>query len=124
MSADLARAFKNKAIVLHPPNAEVHGRPCLAVPAPDGFKDLLSRPIGNVLPTFARLGRELWQRYCDHPAFLLIPTSAPTMLMQGAFVPLEMWQWVYATAVTALMVTALAFWANRAFLRHVVMGAR
>jgi len=60
----------------------------------------------------------------QHPALLLIPTSAPTMLMQGAFVPLEMWQWVYASAVTVLMVAVLAFWANRAFLRHVVMGAR
>jgi len=60
----------------------------------------------------------------DHSVFLLVPTSAPTMLMQGAFVPLETWEWVYAVTVTALMVAALATWAHRAFRTHVVMGAR
>lgn len=55
-----------------------------------------------------------------HPAFLAIPSSAPTMLMQGAFSPLETWEWIYAVGYTAAQVVLLTIWAYRAFDAHVV----
>ncbi len=57
----------------------------------------------------------------EHPAFLIIPTSAPTMLMQGAFAPLAAWQWFYAIAYTAASIMGLTIWAYRAFNRHIIM---
>lgn len=58
-----------------------------------------------------------------HPILLVIPTSAPTMLMQGAYVPLAPWQWIYATLYTMVLIWALAVWAYRAFEVHVVAKA-
>ena len=59
----------------------------------------------------------------DHPAMLLIPTAAPTMLIQGAFVGLEPWQWAYAVGGTTLALTVLGVWARRAFVTHIVRRA-
>jgi fluoroquinolone transport system permease protein len=56
-----------------------------------------------------------------HPAFLIIPTSAPTLLMQGAFVQLATWEWVYAFGYSAAMILGLSIWAYRAFQTHIVM---
>lgn len=56
----------------------------------------------------------------DNPLFLIIPTSAPTMLMQGAWLNLEVWQWVYALGYSALQVIVLCIWAFRAFDTHIV----
>ena len=58
-----------------------------------------------------------------HPVFLVIPTSAPTMLMQGAYVSLTPWQWVYASVYPAALILLLAMWAYRAFDKHVVAKA-
>lgn len=57
------------------------------------------------------------------PFFLLIPTSAPAMLVRGAFVPLETWQWVYGLGYTAFLLVGLAWWAQRAFIRYIVEKA-
>ena len=57
----------------------------------------------------------------EHPAFLIIPTSAPTLLMQGAYIQLAAWEWLYAIGYTAAWMLGLAFWAYRAFDRHVTM---
>ena len=61
--------------------------------------------------------------WIEHPAFLFIPTSAPTMLMRGAYVPLETSEWAYAIATTVVIVAGLGLWAYRAFNTHVVMRA-
>jgi fluoroquinolone transport system permease protein len=53
--------------------------------------------------------------------FLLIPTSAPTLLMRGAFFPLETGEWLYAIGYTGLMLAGLMIWAYRAFNTHIVM---
>ena len=58
----------------------------------------------------------------EHPAFLIIPTSAPTMLMQGAFIPLAPWEWIYGIAYTAAMIGGFTVWAYRAFNKHVIMN--
>ena len=57
----------------------------------------------------------------EHPAFLIIPTSAPTMLMQGAYLPLATWEWLYAVGYTAAMIMGLTIWAYRAFNTHIIM---
>ncbi len=62
-----------------------------------------------------------FMNFVTNPAFLIIPTSAPTMLMKGAFVTLEAWEWVYALAYTAILIAGLSYWAYRAFHTHIVM---
>lgn len=59
--------------------------------------------------------------WVKHPLLLAIPTSAPAMLMQGAYVQLAAWEWLYAIGYTAALVVGLAVWAQRAFRTHVVM---
>jgi fluoroquinolone transport system permease protein len=58
----------------------------------------------------------------EHPILLVIPTSAPTMLIQGAFVPLTPLEWVYAVGYTGALLGALSLWSCRAFHSHVVMN--
>lgn len=58
-----------------------------------------------------------------HWAFLVIPTGAPTMLMLGAFRPLETWELVYALGYSALQLAVVAIWARAAFDRHVAKNA-
>lgn len=57
-----------------------------------------------------------------HPAFLLLPPSAPTMLIRGAYLPLTLWEWGYALGYTALALAGLTVWAYRAFHTHVRMN--
>ncbi|MEM7538423.1 MAG: hypothetical protein AAF639_40015 [Chloroflexota bacterium] len=57
----------------------------------------------------------------EHPLFLAIPTSAPTLLMQGAYIDLMAWEWLYAIGYTALIIAGLTVWAHRAFQTHIVM---
>lgn len=59
--------------------------------------------------------------WVEHPLLLIIPTSAPAMLMQGAYVQLSAWEWLYALGYTAALVVGLAAWAQRAFHTHIVM---
>ena len=54
------------------------------------------------------------------PLFLIIPTSAPTMLMKGAFVPLTTEEWLYAFIYTAVILVVLTVWASRAFQTHII----
>lgn len=54
------------------------------------------------------------------PLLLLIPTSAPTMIVQGAWASLEAWQWAYALAYTALSIIIFGVWARSAFQTHII----
>lgn len=56
-----------------------------------------------------------------HPVLLIIPTSAPALLLQGAYIPLTTWEWLYALGYTAVLVVGLAVWAQRAFHSHVIL---
>ncbi len=58
----------------------------------------------------------------DHTVFLLIPTSAPTVLMQGAYQSLSAWEWLYAVGYTTATLIGLSLWARRAFEKHIVMN--
>ncbi len=57
----------------------------------------------------------------EHPIFLVIPTSASTMLIKGAYVQLPLWQWIYAILYTSITILVFAFWAHRAFTKYITM---
>ena len=59
-----------------------------------------------------------------HWAFLLFPTSAPIMVLRGAFMPISAGEWGYALGYTAVLVIGLTFWAFRSFKRHILKEAR
>jgi len=59
----------------------------------------------------------------EHPLFLLPPTSAPAVLMLGAYRPLAPWEWLYAIVYTAAWTAGLSAWAYAAFRTHVIMRA-
>lgn len=56
----------------------------------------------------------------EHPAFLTIPSSAPAMLIQGAYGPLAAWQWAYGILYSMIWIVVLSFWAHRAFEKYIV----
>ena len=58
--------------------------------------------------------------WVEHWSFLLIPTSAPTVLMVGAYRSLASWEWAYGVLYTAVLLIGLSVWAYRAFQRHVI----
>jgi fluoroquinolone transport system permease protein len=58
--------------------------------------------------------------WVEHPLFLVIPTSAPTILMQAAYIQLTGWQWVYGLGYTAVLIAGLTIWAYRAFQTHII----
>jgi fluoroquinolone transport system permease protein len=57
------------------------------------------------------------------PLFLIIPTSASTMLIRGAYIPLTAGEWLYAIGYTAVQIVVLAIWAYRAFNTHIIRKA-
>lgn len=59
--------------------------------------------------------------WVNHPAWLVIPTSAPTMLMRAAYVPLSAWEWVYGIGYTTVLLFGLGIWAYRAFNKYIIM---
>lgn len=58
----------------------------------------------------------LWK----HPALLILPTAAPTMLMDAAFRPLALWEQVYAISYSMVTILALSLWAHAAFHKHII----
>lgn len=60
----------------------------------------------------------------DSPLWLLIPTSAPTMLIWGAWHTLEPWQVIYALGYSAAILAVGYRWALGAFTRHILNQAR
>jgi fluoroquinolone transport system permease protein len=57
-----------------------------------------------------------------HPAFALVPTDGPLLLLGAAFhqVDISTGQWVYAVGYPALWIAGLCLLANRVFHRYVV----
>lgn len=56
----------------------------------------------------------------DSPLWLVIPTSAPTLLIWGAWNGLEAWQVLYGIGYSLLVIAAAYVWASRAFTRYVI----
>ncbi|KAA3643480.1 MAG: ABC transporter permease [Chloroflexi bacterium] len=59
--------------------------------------------------------------WVEEPILLLIPTSAPTMIMQGAYTQLAAWEWMYGIGYTLLLIIGFTFWAYRAFHKHIIL---
>lgn len=57
----------------------------------------------------------------EHPIFLIIPTSAPIMFIQGAFTPLASWEWIYATVYMGCLLIVLTKWAFKSYNKHIIM---
>jgi fluoroquinolone transport system permease protein len=55
------------------------------------------------------------------PLWLIFPSSATTMLVRGAYVPLSTGEWVYVIGYTAVQIIVLTGWAYRAFQTHIIM---
>lgn len=56
----------------------------------------------------------------DSPLWLISPTSAPTMLIWGAWNGLEAWQLFYGIGYSLLVIAVAYVWASRAFTRHII----
>lgn len=56
----------------------------------------------------------------DSPLWLVIPTSAPTMVIWGAWNGLEAWQLLYGVGYSLLVIAVAYVWASRAFTRHII----
>lgn len=83
----------------------------------DALVPILAVAIPLQLPFLYFLG------WLTHPVFLIVPTSAPTLLMVGAFRSLTPWEWVYGVGYTVVMIIGLSYWAYAAFRAHVIMKA-
>ena len=83
----------------------------------DALVPVLAVAIPLQLPFLYFLG------WLTHSAFLIVPTSAPTLLMVGAFSSLALWEWLYAVGYTIMMITGLSHWAYGAFRTHVILKA-
>jgi len=56
----------------------------------------------------------------DSPLLLAVPSAAPVMIVQGAFVPIGAEMWAYALACSAVQLAALTLWARASYLEHIV----
>jgi fluoroquinolone transport system permease protein len=56
----------------------------------------------------------------EHWSILVIPTSAPTMVIMGAYRDLAPWEQTYALGYTLLLLIALSVWAKAAFDKHII----
>ncbi len=59
--------------------------------------------------------------WVQHPLFLLIPTSAPAMLMRGAYTDLSFFMWIYGIGYTVATIVGLWLLAKRAFVKHITV---
>lgn len=78
----------------------------------------------SLIATALQLPAAFFVGAVESPALLAIPSAMPTMLIRGAFVPLEPWEWAYAIGGTVVVCVLLGGWALRAFERHVVGRGR
>lgn len=60
----------------------------------------------------------------ESPLWYLVPTSAPVVLMLGAFRPLEAWELLYGVGYSALVIAIGYRWALAAFKKHIVLKER
>ncbi|MBE0467288.1 MAG: hypothetical protein IBX71_08735 [Candidatus Desulforudis sp.] len=87
----------------------------------DRFTDALVPVIAVALPL--QLPVLYFLGWLTHPVFLVVPTSAPALLMVGAFRSLAPWEWLYAGGYTVALTIGLSYWAYGAFRTHVPMKA-
>lgn len=59
----------------------------------------------------------------ETPLMYLHPFQAPLRLLEGAFFPLEAWEWAYGVGYAVLWIAVAFRWSRRAFRRFVVAAA-
>jgi len=59
----------------------------------------------------------------DSFIFYLWPTQPPLLLMKAAFIPLPLWEYVYAIIGSALILVGMFRWAQGAFRKFIVLNA-
>jgi fluoroquinolone transport system permease protein len=57
----------------------------------------------------------------DSLLWLILPTTAPTMLMWSAWHPIETWQLIYAVVYSVIIIAVLYRWALIAFNKHIIL---
>jgi fluoroquinolone transport system permease protein len=60
----------------------------------------------------------------DTLLWLIVPTTAPTMLMWAAWHPVEDWHIIYGLVYSLVIIAVLYRWALAAFHTHIIMKAR
>lgn len=60
----------------------------------------------------------------QHPILLIVPTTAPAMIVKGAYFPLAPWEWVYGVGYTSALLVGLTAWAFAAFNKHILRGGQ
>ena len=76
-----------------------------------------------VVATIAQLPIFYFLEMISNPVLLIIPSSAPAMLIRGGYTDLSGMQWGYAICYSLFVVGVMVGWAHRAFLLHVVRKA-
>jgi fluoroquinolone transport system permease protein len=56
------------------------------------------------------------------PAFYVLPTQAPMVLMSSAFMHVEAWQMIYGMVFSLACAYLAYLWARRSFKRYIVQG--
>ncbi len=51
----------------------------------------------------------------------IVPTMAPTLLMQAAFEPITTWELIYGFGYSILWIVGLFLWARRSYYRNIVL---
>lgn len=59
----------------------------------------------------------------EHWGLLLIPTSAPALLIRGGFQSISMGHWLFAALYPLVIIALLGAWANKAFHTHIIEKA-
>lgn len=60
----------------------------------------------------------------DSILWLILPTSAPTMLMWSTWHPIETWQLIYGVVYSLVIIAVLYRWALIAFNKHIILKER
>ncbi len=88
----------------------------------DSITDFLIPVVG--LSLILQLPSLYFGGLSDTLLWLIVPTSAPTMLMWAAWFPVETWKIVYGIVYSLVIVAVLYRWALAAFHKHIVLRER
>ena len=65
-----------------------------------------------------------YSKILQSPIFLVIPSGAPVMIIQGAFEELESWEWIYAIGYNIIILAGLLKWTFKSYDKHIVQKMR
>lgn len=74
---------------------------------------------GVIVVIFLQIPTLYFAKMIQSNILLIIPSSAPVMFVYGAFNKLDLWQWVYATGYSLLILGLLGLWTHQAYIKHV-----